>query len=100
MIDDLLAILGLCFACFLFWQQRRQSEIAKAQIARKCDQLELQLLSVSFGQHQWKTRDGRWMWHTIYHFEFSALGDDCYQATLEMRGFTPMRFFIPPHRMV
>ncbi|MDW2329153.1 hypothetical protein CA163_34180, partial [Vibrio parahaemolyticus] len=29
MIGDLLAILGLCFFCFLFWQQRRQSELAK-----------------------------------------------------------------------
>ncbi|MDW2255632.1 DUF3301 domain-containing protein, partial [Vibrio sp. 1569] len=29
MIGDLLAILGLCFFCFLLWQQLRQSELAK-----------------------------------------------------------------------
>ncbi|POF55545.1 hypothetical protein CRN58_29460, partial [Vibrio vulnificus] len=34
MVGDLFAILGLCFFCFLFWQQRRQSELAKAAIAR------------------------------------------------------------------
>ncbi|WP_419719650.1 DUF3301 domain-containing protein, partial [Maritalea porphyrae] len=44
--------------------------------------------------------DGRWFWHTVYLFEFSALGDDCYQGRLEMRGFIPMRFNLPPHRMV
>jgi len=100
MIGDLLAILALCFVCFLFWQQRRQSEIAKSHVLRKCDQLELQLLSVSFGGHKWKTSDGRWFWHTVYLFEFSALGDDSYQGRLEMRGFIPMRFNLPPHRMV
>ncbi len=100
MIGDLFAILGLCFACFLFWQQRRQSELAKAHVARKCDQLDLQLLSVSFGAHKWKTSDGRWLWHTVYHFEFSALGDDYYQGKLEMRGFIPMKFHLPPHRMM
>ncbi len=100
MVGDLLAILGLCLVCFAFWQQRRQSEIAKAHITRKCEQLELQLLSVSFGRHQWRTPDGRWLWHTIYHFEFSALGDDCYQGHLQMRGFTPQRFHLPPHRMI
>jgi len=100
MFGDLLAILGLCFACFLFWQQRRQSEIAKMHVANKCKQLDLQLLSVSFGRHKLKTSDGRWSWHTIYHFEFSALGDDCYQGTLEMKGFNPVRFNLPPHRML
>lgn len=48
MIGDLLAILLLAFGCFIFWQQRKQSELAKAAIKRKCDQLNLQLVSVSF----------------------------------------------------
>ncbi|MDG2708212.1 DUF3301 domain-containing protein, partial [Vibrio parahaemolyticus] len=38
MIGDLLAILGLCFFCYLFWQQRRQAELAKVAITRKCEQ--------------------------------------------------------------
>ncbi|MDW2313309.1 DUF3301 domain-containing protein, partial [Vibrio sp. 1075] len=52
MIGDLLAILGLCFFCFLFWQQRRQSELAKVAISRKCEQLDLQLVSIAFGAHK------------------------------------------------
>ncbi|ELW1729261.1 DUF3301 domain-containing protein [Vibrio fluvialis] len=100
MIGDLLTILLFCLVCFALWQQRRQSELAKARIARKCDELDLQLLSVSFGRHKWKTPDNRWRWHTVYYFEFSALGDDCYQGHLIMRGFTPQAFHVPPHRMV
>lgn len=99
MIGDLLAILGLSFACLLFWQQRRQSELAKAAVAKRCEQLDLQLVSVSFGAHRFKTPEGNFKWHTAYNFEFSALGDDCYQANLIMRGFRPVRFNIPPYRM-
>lgn len=56
MIGDLLAILGLCFFCYLFWQQRRQAELAKAAITRKCEQLDLQLISIAFGAHKLKTQ--------------------------------------------
>ena len=102
MIDNLLAILFLCFLCFLFWQQRRQSELAKAAISRKCKELDLQLLSVAFSGHQLKMRHELttiWRWHTIYQFEFSALGDDCYKGKLTMVGFRSTRFELQPHRM-
>ncbi|WP_122053186.1 DUF3301 domain-containing protein [Vibrio sp. Evd11] len=102
MIDNLLAILLLCFFCFLFWQQRRQSELAKAAIARKCKELDLQLLSVAFNGHKLKMRHELTTicrWHTVYHFEFSALGDDLYQGKLTMVGFRSMRFELQPHRM-
>lgn len=100
MIDNLIGIILLSLICYLFWQQRRQSEIAKQCIARKCAALDLQLLSVSFGQHKWKTPAHRWRWHTVYYFEFSALGDDCYQGQLVMVGFIPSGFDLPPHRML
>ncbi|MGL6261071.1 DUF3301 domain-containing protein [Vibrio sp. WXL103] len=99
MIGDLLAILGLSLLCFAFWQQRRQAELAKTAIQRKCDQLDLQLVSIALGAHRFKTPAGRWRWHTVYQFEFSALGDDCYTGELTMIGFRPMNFALPPHRM-
>lgn len=99
MLSDLFAIVLLSFGCFLFWQQRRQAELAKEAISRKCKQLDLQLVSVAFGRHKLKTPEGIWRWHTVYLFEFSALGDDCYQGELKMFGFTPSAFHLPPHRM-
>ena len=99
MINNLLAIMVLCFGCFLFWQQRRQSELARSAISRRCKQLDLQLLSVSLKTHKLKTTEGHWRWHTIYCFEFSALGDDYYQGQLIMQGFRTAHFHIPPYRM-
>ncbi|WP_070962765.1 DUF3301 domain-containing protein [Vibrio sonorensis] len=99
MIGDLFAILGLTLFCALFWQQRRQSEIAKRTILRKCEHLELQLVSVALKGHRFRLPDGKWRWHTRYQFEFSSLGDDCYQGELIMYGFVSGQFDIPPHRM-
>ena len=99
MIGDLLAILGLALICFVFWQQRRQGEIAKTIATRKCEQLDLQLVSVALKGHKLKTPDGSWRWHTLYQFEFSSLGDDCYQGEIIMQGFHLLRVNLPPHRM-
>ncbi len=99
MIDDLFAILALTAVCLLFWQQRRQAEIAKAIAARKCKELDLQLLSVALKSHKLKTPEGLWRWHSIYQFEFSSLGDDCYQGRILMQGFRLAKVELPPHRM-
>ncbi|KGY13876.1 hypothetical protein NM22_03370 [Vibrio tubiashii] len=99
MIDDLFAILALTAVCLLFWQQRRQAEIAKAIAARKCKELDLQLLSVALKSHKLKTPEGLWRWHSIYQFEFSSLGDDCYQGRILMQGFRLAKVEFPPHRM-
>lgn len=99
MIHDLFAILALSIVCLLFWQQRRQSEIAKSIAARKCKELDLQLVSVALKGHKLKTPDGIWRWHTVYEFEFSSLGDDCYKAEIIMQGFHLAKVTLPPHRM-
>ncbi|RSD30626.1 DUF3301 domain-containing protein [Vibrio pectenicida] len=99
MIGDLLAILALCCIALVFWQQRRQAELAKTIATNKCKQLELQLLSVALKGHKAKMPDGTWYWHSIYQFEFSSLGDDCYQGEIIMRGFQLIRVQLPPHRM-
>ncbi|MFB9133446.1 DUF3301 domain-containing protein [Vibrio sp. AK197] len=99
MMDNLLMILGVSLACWLFWQQRRQAEIARTTITQKCKQLDLQLVSVAFGAHKLKTPAGAWRFHTVYHFEFSSLGDDCYPGSLTMWGFRPGEFHLSPHRL-
>ena len=99
MMGDLLAILLMGLICFAFWQQRRQSELAKQAITHKCRSLDLQLISVAFVAHRFRTKQGRFRWHTLYRFEFSALGDDCYQGEMTMIGFHPIHFELPPHRI-
>ncbi|MCL9782772.1 DUF3301 domain-containing protein [Vibrio sp. S4M6] len=99
MLDNLIVFFILFLICFLFWQQRKQAEIAKLAISNKCKQLELQLVSVALGRHSLKDEQGLWRWRTIYQFEFSSLGDDCYQGQLVMKGFRPLKFHLPPHRV-
>ncbi|MCG7490326.1 DUF3301 domain-containing protein [Vibrio sp. Of14-4] len=99
MIGNLFAILALFVIAFVFWQQRRQAELAKVIAAKKCKQLDLQLLNIALKKHSARMPDGRWYWHSIYQFEFSSLGDDCYQGQLIMRGFSLIQVKVPPHRM-
>ncbi len=99
-MTNLLAILLVFIIAFVFWQQRRQAEIARQAVKRKCQQLNLQLVSVAFAAHKIKTPAGRWRWHTLYHFEFSSLGDDCYQGELIMRGFQVVDFNLPAYRFI
>lgn len=97
--EHLIGIVLLSLICFLFWQQRRQAEIAKNAVRRKCEQLDLQLVSIALKSHKLKTPEGVWRWHTLYEFEFSSLGDDCYQGELTMQGFHIVKFHLQPHRM-
>ncbi|GAM69141.1 hypothetical protein JCM19236_5454 [Vibrio sp. JCM 19236] len=80
-MGDLFAILGLVILLALFWQHRRQAEVARTAIGRYCNKLDLQVVSISSGAHKVRDASGRWYWHTEFAFEFSALGDDCYQAS-------------------
>lgn len=100
MITDLLMILLVILIAFLFWQQRRQSEIAHHAIKRHCDQLDLQVLSVSLLRYQFRLPDGRLCFHSLYQFEFSARGDDYYQGRMIMIGFKAAKFMLPPYRLV
>lgn len=98
-MTNLLAILAVAFLGYAFWQQSKQTEVAKKAIARHCKQLNLQLLSVARGEHKLRLPNGQVGWYTIYLFEFSATGEDCYQGQLIVKGLRSMKFILPPHHM-
>ncbi len=98
-MTHLFAILGLSLLSYLFWQQRKQSELAKNAIAHYCKQHNLQLVSVAFGRHKRQTINKRRCWVTLYLFEFSSLGDDCYQGELTMQGFRVAYCHTPAYRI-
>lgn len=99
-MTDLLMILGVAFIAFIFWQQRRQSELAHQAIAQHCKQLNLQLLSTSLLRYQFRLPDGQFKFHALYQFEFSARGDDYYQGRMIMIGYKAFKFMLPPYRIV
>ncbi|MDP5254867.1 MULTISPECIES: DUF3301 domain-containing protein [unclassified Vibrio] len=92
-------VLIMALAC-LFWQHRQQAERAHVLISHKCKQLDLQLISVSLHRLQWPCATTEWRWIYQFQFEFSSLGDDCYQAILHMHGPRAQRWDIPPYRIV
>ncbi|UIP28500.1 DUF3301 domain-containing protein [Photobacterium sp. TLY01] len=98
-MDNLLGILALAILGYLFWQQRRQSELAQQFITQRCQQLGLQVLSVARGSHRLKDDAGNWCWQTLYLFEFSADGADAYQGSATFKGLRPVQFYVPPHHM-
>ncbi|SHO58198.1 DUF3301 domain-containing protein [Vibrio quintilis] len=97
MFINLIMILVTAFGCFLFWRHRQQVEFARSAIERKCSQLNLQLVSVSF-QHKIRTGKKRWLIYKRYYFEFSSQGDDCYQGYLDMAGRSVLKFHFPVYR--
>ncbi|MDA9556205.1 DUF3301 domain-containing protein [Vibrio sp.] len=99
MMGELLAILGLSFLAFLFLQHRKQAELAKKAITKRCNELGLQLLSVALYRYRFKLPNGQWHLHAVYQFEFSAQGDDSYIGTVTLTGFRIGSFVIPPYRM-
>ena len=99
MMTDIFIVLLLALVCFIFWQQRRQAELAKLVASRKCKELNLQLLSVALKAHRLKSPTKTWYWHSEYNFEFSSMGDDCYQGKIIFRGFTVIDIILPPHRV-
>ncbi|MGB2078681.1 MAG: DUF3301 domain-containing protein [Vibrio sp.] len=100
MLIDLLLILVVVLVCALFWQQRKQSELARKAIEQKCNALSLQLLSTSLHRYSFRLPNGKFGFHAMYQFEFSVTGDDYYQARLLMQHGYPKQFFIPPYRLV
>nr|WP_086939085.1 DUF3301 domain-containing protein [Thaumasiovibrio occultus] len=99
MISNLLLIVLFVAAGSLFWQQRKQSESAQRLIHNRCEQLGLQLLSVSRGRYRWRSPEGQRGWFTQYHFEFSADGHDHYEGQCWLNGLRLIRFDLPAHRL-
>lgn len=100
MFTDLLLILAAVVICLLFWQHRKQSELARQAIEQRCQALSLQLLSTALHRYSFRLPDQTFGFHAIYLFEFSVTGDDYYQGRLLMQHGFPKQFFIPPYRLV
>lgn len=100
MIGDLLWILVIALVASLFWQQRRQSELAKHYIQQRCRQTQLQLISIARGSHSLGWPKGPLNIQTRYYFEFSVNGLDCYQGYAVMQGMRVKEIYMPAYPIV
>ena len=95
-MSDLLFILFSVIAGAAFWKLRQQSEYAKELIYKHCCKLDLQLLSVS--RSQFNYRLGKDFLQASFVFEFSSDNDNCYQGRLLLNGLHRPRFELPVYR--
>ncbi|CZF78026.1 hypothetical protein RN22_21315 [Grimontia sp. AD028] len=97
MTADLFWILLIAIVASLFWQQRRQSELAKNYIVRRCQQTNVQLISIARGSHSFGWPKGPLDIQTRYYFEFSVNGLDCYQGYAVMKGMRIKEIYMPAY---
>ncbi len=95
-MSNLLLIL-VCVSCAtLIWKLRQQSEHAAELIGKHCDRLNLQLLSVSRSQFNFKL--GKDFLQASFIFEFSSDSENSYQGKLYLSGLHRARFELPVYR--
>ncbi|WP_019613119.1 DUF3301 domain-containing protein [Psychromonas ossibalaenae] len=95
-MSSLLFILFCVSAGTLIWKLRQQSEYAKKLITQHCFKLDLQLLSVSRSNFNFKL--GRDFLQASFVFEFSSDNDNSYQGRLFISGLRKPRFELPVYR--
>lgn len=93
---DLLYILLAVLAATLIWKLRQQSEFAKALIEKHCIKLDLQLLSFSRSNFNFKL--GVNFLQASFTFEFSSDNENSYQGKLFLAGLHKPRFELPVYR--
>ncbi|MGB5447150.1 MAG: DUF3301 domain-containing protein [Psychromonas sp.] len=80
----------------ILWKLRQQSEYAKVLITQRCSELDLQLLSVSRSNFNFKL--GEHFLQASFVFEFSSDNNNNYQGYLFLRGLRRPRFELPVYR--
>ncbi|MCE0556072.1 MULTISPECIES: DUF3301 domain-containing protein [unclassified Motilimonas] len=97
-MSDLFWLFAIFAICIWFWQQRKQNERAQELIEQRCQQLELQLVSVARDNICFKL--GEHFLEQTFVFEFSSDSENCYQGYLRLSGQHKYHFDIPPYRMI
>lgn len=93
---NLIFILLTVIVATLIWKLRQQSEYAKSLIEKKCIKLDLQLLSVSRSNFNFKL--GPNFLQASFIFEFSSDNENSYQGKLLISGLYNPRFELPVYR--
>ncbi len=96
-MSELLFILCLVAFCSFFWQQRKHAELAKQLINKRCEQLDLQLISIA--RKEISLKPGGNFLSVTFEFEFSSDNENKYIGMLTLKGGQSYQFTIPPYRI-
>lgn len=98
-LGDVVLLLLLLGCAALFWQWRRQAELAGTYARRYCQQHQLQLLEIhrASGKLSWhRSAPG---WSALFIFDFSSDGESRYQGQLWLFNLHLQQIEVPPYRL-
>ncbi|MDN7137680.1 DUF3301 domain-containing protein [Pseudidiomarina sp. 1ASP75-14] len=96
---DAILLIGIGFIGLLFWQGRRQAELARMHAKRYCEQHQLQFLDIAWEGGR-LARHGRHMgWLSRYQFAFSSDRESRYEGELQMLNLRLLRIETPVYRL-
>ena len=102
MFLEIAMIFGL-LACYSFWSTSlRAREIAFNAVAKKCLELDLQLLDqyVAIKKLSFKKDlNGRIVIRRVYSFEFSSTGTERYNGRILLHNYQVYAFQMDPYRI-
>ncbi|RUO58548.1 DUF3301 domain-containing protein [Pseudidiomarina insulisalsae] len=99
MLGDAILLLAIGFIGLLFWQGRRQAELARMHAKRYCERNQLQFLDIAW-QGGKLARSGRhWGWQSHYQFAFSSDREHRYEGDLHMLNLRLQHIETPVYRL-
>ncbi|WP_158967058.1 DUF3301 domain-containing protein [Paraglaciecola sp. L3A3] len=96
---DLVLLIIILLVVASFWRLRAISESVKDYLENYCETRQLQLISVARDKTRIGSYRGKLDFQSVFVFEFSGNGEECYQGKVSMAGLTVLDTDTPAYRV-
>ncbi|CAB0149803.1 hypothetical protein PSI9734_00382 [Pseudidiomarina piscicola] len=96
---DAILLIAIGFVGLLFWQGRRQAELARVHAKRYCEQHQLQFLDIAWQGGRLAKRGRHIGWKSHYQFAFSSDRESRYEGDLQMLNLRLLAIETPAYRL-
>lgn len=101
-VGDVFLLIFVVLIGWYWWSAQGVKECALRAAKAHCEEMDVQLLDDSVAVHRlWFKRDRRGafkVWR-LFHFEFTATGEERYSGRVEMLGRSSVALQLAPHRI-
>ncbi|RUO50975.1 DUF3301 domain-containing protein [Pseudidiomarina aquimaris] len=99
MLSDALLLIAVAFIGLLFWQGRRQAELARVHAQRYCQQYQLQFLDIAWQGGKLSKAGRHFGWLSRYQFAFSSDREHRYEGEITMLNLRLQKVDTPVYRL-
>lgn len=99
MLSDAILLIAVGFVALLFWQGRRQAELARLHAKRYCQQHQLQFLDIAWQGGKVSKLGRNWGWLSRYQFAFSSDREHRYEGQITMLNLRLQNVDTPVYRL-